>query len=60
MKEKLEKKIDEEINKVLKRNDFTLDEIKTMIDIKNGMEMKDMLKESFGHGMALSSEKGDE
>ena len=59
MKEKLEKKINEEIDKVVERNSFTLEEIKTMIDIKNGIELRDMLKESFGSTFALSMEKGE-
>lgn len=54
MLEKLENKINEEINKVLNKNDYTLSEIKTLIDIKTSLEMKDFLKNS----MTLSNTTG--
>ena len=59
MKEKLEKKINEEIDKAIKRDDFTLEEIRTMIEIKNNIELREMLKESFGSTFAISMEKGE-
>ena len=46
MIEKLENKINKEMEKVFVRDDLSLEDLKTLIEIKNGLEMRDILKET--------------
>ena len=56
MLEKLNTKIEQEIEKVIKRNDLTIEELKNLIEIKNGLEMKEILKESINNSSLNSIE----
>lgn len=56
MLEKLNTKIEQEIENVIKRNDLTIEELKNLIEIKNGLEMKEILKESIKNSSINSFE----
>ena len=56
MLEKLNNKIQTEIDKVIKRQDLSIEELKNLIEIKNGLEMKEILKESINNSSLNSIE----
>lgn len=44
MLEKLENKINEELDKVLEKKDYSLGDLKLLIEMKNSLEVQDFLK----------------
>lgn len=46
MIERLNDKIEKELEKVINREDFNMDDLKTLIEIKNSIEMHKILKET--------------
>ena len=63
MIEKINKKIDEEIEKITKMQDLTIEQLRSLVDIKNSLETNGLLKESIDSMAILCKndlEKGDE
>ena len=47
MLEKLENKINEELDKVLEKKDYSLSDLKLLIEMKNSLEVQDFLKTNY-------------
>ena len=60
MIEKLDVKINEELERVLEKKGLSLNEIRLIIDIRNSLELRNVLKEGMNLGFATSNiEKGE-
>ena len=44
MIEKLEQKINKEIEKIINKEDLSLEDLKTLVEIKNGIELTEKIK----------------
>ena len=63
MIDKINTKIEEEIDKIVKIQDLTVEQLKNLVDIKNSLETNGLLKESIDSMAILCKndlEKGEE